>query len=57
MTGAARVTPDLGPEVVGRESELAELDVFLDADPLRGSIVLVGGPGIGKTTLLGARGE
>jgi AAA ATPase domain len=51
MKGVARAAPDLGPEVVGRESELAELHAFLEADPLRGAIVLAGGPGIGKTTL------
>lgn len=37
--------------MVGRESELAVLDEFLDADgPLR-ALVLDGGPGIGTTTL------
>ena len=53
MKGVAGAAPDLGPEVVGRESELAELHAFLEADPLRGAIVLAGGPGIGKTTLWG----
>ncbi len=51
MTGVARATPDLGSEVVGREPELADLFAFLDADPLRGALVVAGGPGIGKTTL------
>lgn len=37
--------------VVGRESELAVLRDFLDADPSGPALVLTGGPGIGKTTL------
>jgi DNA-binding CsgD family transcriptional regulator len=36
---------------VGRESELEVLDGFLDGLSSGGSLVLTGGPGIGKTTL------
>ena len=51
MTGTANAGPGLGYEVVGRETELAKLHAFLDADHGRAAVVLVGGPGIGKTTL------
>ena len=51
MTGTAKAEPGLGHEVVGREVELAKLHAFLDADPGRAGLLLVGGPGIGKTTL------
>ena len=51
MTGTAKAEPGLGHEVVGREAELAQLHAFLDADPGRAAFLLVGGPGIGKTTL------
>lgn len=39
------------PDVVGRESELALLGGFLDGVASGRSLVLSGGPGIGKTTL------
>ena len=51
MTGTVKAEPGLGHEVVGREVELAKLHAFLDADPGRAGLLLVGGPGIGKTTL------
>jgi DNA-binding NarL/FixJ family response regulator len=38
-------------QIVGREPELAGLDSFLDSEPPGGALVLVGGPGAGKTTL------
>jgi DNA-binding NarL/FixJ family response regulator/tetratricopeptide (TPR) repeat protein len=38
-------------QVVGREPEFAALRGFLDRDAARRSLVLVGEPGIGKTTL------
>jgi DNA-binding CsgD family transcriptional regulator/tetratricopeptide (TPR) repeat protein len=41
---------DLGSRVVGREAELANLSAFLGRDYPR-SLVLTGGPGMGKTTL------
>ncbi len=37
--------------IVGRESELAALQEFFEADRPGGALVLTGGPGIGKTTL------
>ena len=37
--------------IVGREPECAVLREFLDSDPATRALVLVGGPGIGKTTL------
>ena len=51
MTGTAKAEPGLGHEVVGREAELAQLHAFLHADPGGAAFLLVGGPGIGKTTL------
>ena len=51
MTGTVKSEPGLGHEVVGREAELAQLHAFLYADPGGAAFVLVGGPGIGKTTL------
>jgi DNA-binding CsgD family transcriptional regulator len=41
----------LETRVIGRESELAVIRDFVDADASRRAIVLVGGAGIGKTTL------
>jgi DNA-binding CsgD family transcriptional regulator len=38
-------------QIVGRESELADLDEFLDGGPAPAALVLVGTPGAGKTTL------
>ncbi len=43
-------TRERAAHVVGRESELAELDKFVE-DSSRRSLVLIGEPGIGKTTL------
>jgi DNA-binding CsgD family transcriptional regulator len=37
--------------VVGREAELARLDEFVGAPAAGASLVLIGGPGFGKTTL------
>ena len=51
MTGTVKSEPGLGHEVVGREAELAQLHAFLHADPGGAAFLLVGGPGIGKTTL------
>ncbi len=51
MTGTAKARTGLGSEVVGREAELAQLNAFLAADHARAAFLLVGGPGIGKTTL------
>ena len=51
---ALSTPPDAPPGsgVVGRERELAALRAFLrDDDGQRGTLVLSGGPGIGKTTL------
>ena len=38
-------------EIVGREAELGVLREFVENAPSGGGLVLVGGPGIGKTTL------
>ena len=38
-------------QIVGREFELAQLDAFLESAAPSGAVVLVGGPGVGKTTL------
>jgi DNA-binding SARP family transcriptional activator len=38
-------------EVIGRQAELANLHEFLVQEPTFGALVLVGGPGVGKTTL------
>jgi len=43
---------DLAGGIVGRESELAELDEFLEAGPAHRALVLTGDSGIGKTTLV-----
>src|SRR5690242_10726410 len=40
-----------GATIVGRDAELAALEAFARADPVGGTLVLVGGPGFGKTTL------
>ena len=40
-----------GAHIVGREPELAALQEFLDAGRFPSTLVLTGGPGIGKTTL------
>jgi DNA-binding CsgD family transcriptional regulator len=48
VTGQAHER-DVG--IVGRESELAALDEFLDSAVVPRGFVLSGGPGIGKTTL------
>lgn len=40
-----------GTRIVGREPELSELHEFLDAGRFPSTLVLTGGPGIGKTTL------
>jgi DNA-binding NarL/FixJ family response regulator len=37
--------------IIGREVEVSALREFLSAEPLAGTLVLAGGPGIGKTTL------
>jgi DNA-binding NarL/FixJ family response regulator len=42
---------DPGRDVVGREPELGLLTAFLDADRPRRALLLVAGPGVGKTTL------
>jgi DNA-binding CsgD family transcriptional regulator len=41
-------------QIVGREAELATLEVFLRADRGARALILRGGPGIGKTTLWAA---
>ena len=51
MTGTANAGPGLGHEVVGREAELAKLHAFLARGSRSTGLLLVGGPGIGKTTL------
>jgi DNA-binding CsgD family transcriptional regulator len=38
-------------QVIGREKEFAALEAFLAGDCSRRTLVLVGGPGVGKTTL------
>ena len=43
--------PDLGPEVVGREAELAQVHAFLDAGSRPGALRPRRRAGIGKTTL------
>lgn len=40
-----------GPQIVGRETELVALEAFLQADCATRALVLMGGAGIGKTTL------
>ena len=37
--------------IVGRERELDQIDAFISGDGPRGTLVVVGDPGIGKTTL------
>jgi DNA-binding CsgD family transcriptional regulator len=41
-------------QIIGREPELAVVRRFLNADPSIGALLLTGGPGIGKTTILDA---
>jgi DNA-binding NarL/FixJ family response regulator len=51
VTGVATGPSDSDRGVVGRELELGLLSGFLGPDRARLALVLVGGPGIGKTTL------
>jgi DNA-binding NarL/FixJ family response regulator len=51
VTGVARAASDVGPDVVGREPQLAAIDAFLAAGRPNRALVVTGGPGIGKTTL------
>jgi DNA-binding CsgD family transcriptional regulator len=44
-------TAERGGRIVGREAELSSLDAFLGTVRSSGSLVIVGAPGIGKTTL------
>ena len=37
--------------IIGREAEVSALREFVAAEPPAGTLVLAGGPGIGKTTL------
>ena len=49
MEGAPEAHTSSQAAVIGRETELERLDGFIDSD--RQSAVIVGGPGIGKTTI------
>jgi DNA-binding CsgD family transcriptional regulator len=45
------VTAERTLEIVGRDIEVAQLHEFIGADQRRATLVLSGGPGIGKTTI------
>jgi len=45
------VTAERKLEIVGRDIEVAQLHEFIGADQRRATLVLSGGPGIGKTTI------